>query len=71
MTNTVRFHFCMVAKAMTLIKADSRITPVKSQEKKEMKSCCLVDIEIQTCKSNMRNLSLCDHLNTVMCIGEH
>lgn len=33
MTNTVRFHFCMVAKAMTLIKADSRVAPVKTQEK--------------------------------------
>lgn len=34
MTNTVQFHFCMVAKAMTLIKADSRVAPVKTQEKK-------------------------------------
>lgn len=71
MANTVRFHLCMVAKAMTLIKADSRIGPVRAQEEKEMNSCCLMDVEVQTCKSNMRNLSLCDCFNTVMCIGEH
>lgn len=61
MANTVRFHFCMVAKAMTLIKADKRTVFVRTQEKKEMESFCLVDIEVQSCKLSMWDLLLCDY----------